>query len=129
MRVVQRAGVEASLPDVPTGLMRGIPVRRITSVRVLQRQGQRVRTVRNNDQVHVVGHEAVAEKTQSVEVHLAPQQFEIHLPFAVRRQQELPRVSALRHMMRNIYDSDTGKPRHHQARISANVPSVPALHG
>ena len=125
MRVVQRAGVEASLPDVPTGLVRGIPVRGITSVSVLQRQGQRLGTARNNDQVHVVGHEAVAEKTQFVEVHVAPQQFEIHLPFAVRRQQELPRVSALRHMMRNIYDSDKGKPRHHLARISENVPSVP----
>lgn len=112
------------MPDMPTGLMRGIPVRGITSVGVLQRQGQRLGTARNNDQVHVVGHEAVAEKTQLVEVRVAPQQFEIHPPFAVRRQQELPRVSALRHMMRNIYDSDTGKARHHLARISENVPPV-----
>jgi hypothetical protein len=37
----------------------------------------------------------------------------------------LPRVSALRHVMRNIYDSDTGKTCHQPGTIAENVPSVP----
>jgi hypothetical protein len=35
MGLVQRAGVETSLPDVARGTVRGIPVRGIASVRVL----------------------------------------------------------------------------------------------
>lgn len=75
----------------------------------------------------MIGHKAVAEQREVVKFEVPPQQFKVHEPFAVGRQQELPGVAPLRDMMRNIYDCDTGKASHQFARVSENVPSVPGF--
>jgi len=60
--VVQRTGVVSALPDVPARGVRGIPKRGIPPVRLLQCQRQRLRLLRNQNQMHVIGHQAVAKQ-------------------------------------------------------------------
>lgn len=62
MVAVQRARVKPPLPDVAAGAMRRIPVARVPAMCLLQRLRQRVGLVRNDDQMHVAGHQAVAQE-------------------------------------------------------------------
>src|SRR3984957_17482618 len=60
VRLVQRTGIVPALPDVTAGVMDGIPIRSISAVGVLQRQAQHVCFRRDGDEMHMVGHQAVA---------------------------------------------------------------------
>ena len=55
MRVIERTGVKAPLPDVTAGLLRRVPVCGIAAVRVLQGHGQRFDAPRDHDQMNVIG--------------------------------------------------------------------------
>ena len=92
---------------------------------VLERHGERFGEMRNDKQVHVIGHEAVAEERHVVKLHRMPQQLEIDEAFVVGSEKELARIATLRDMVRNINDSNTGKTSHQWETISENVPSVP----
>ena len=96
-------------------------------MRVLERPCQGFRAAGNQDQMHVVGHEAVAEQREFVQLNGVAQQFQVGRPLAVFRKQELPGVAPLRHVVRNINDCDTCQTRHQRARVSENVPSVPGF--
>lgn len=59
--LVQRAGVEAALPDVSASRLPGIEVGGVASVRIAEREGKGLRPPRDGDEMNMVGHEAVAE--------------------------------------------------------------------
>jgi hypothetical protein len=83
--------------------------------------------MRNENQVHMIGHKTEAEQRRFVKLHVMPEKFEIDKSFAVGSKKELARVAALCDVVRNINDSDTGKTSYQWETISENVPSVPGF--
>ena len=61
MLIVHRAGVESVLPKVPEAQTPGVQVLRIAAMRAAQADGQRVRFLRDGDQMYVVEHQAVSK--------------------------------------------------------------------
>jgi hypothetical protein len=60
-----------------------------------------------------------------------PQQVEVDEAFSIRRENELPRVAALCHMVRGVQSDDACESSHEQkvpqAHEIGNVPSVPGF--
>jgi hypothetical protein len=110
--VVERARIEPSLPDMPARAMLRVPIRRVSSVRLLQRRSQTVRLMRHQHQMNMIGHQAVAHYGGPVLRGIFPQQPQINFPVSVPAQNELPCVSALRHMMGNLQRHYPGEPCH-----------------
>ena len=79
--------------------------------------------------MHMVGHQAVAQQRQLVELYVFPEEIQIHQTLVIGREQKLPGIAALRHMVRDIYDYDTGKTCHHKQDIRKRpvCPPVPQL--
>jgi hypothetical protein len=50
----------------------------------------------------VIGHQAVAEQRESIELYVLAQEVEINSALGIARQNELPRIATLRYVMRNI---------------------------
>src|SRR5207245_175593 len=114
--VVQRAGIEAALPGVPTGGMSCVPKGRIAFVRLLERKGKRIRLAGNHHQMHMVGHETVAQERQVMQEDILTQQVQIDGTLVIGSENELACIAPLRDMVRYIYDDDTGKSCHHKRK-------------
>ena len=89
-----------------------IPVRRVTPMRILESQSQRIGSARNHDQVHVIGHEAVADQGKLMQSSIGSEQIEIDEPFSVGSQDELPSVSALGNVMRYVDSNGSSQTCH-----------------
>ncbi len=108
------------------GGMADIPVCRVTPMRMLESQSQRICFARNRDQVNVIGHEAVADQRKLMQRSIVPEQVRIDQLFGIGSQNELPGISTLGNMVRDIHGnhrSQTG----HAYKVTDNVPSVPGL--
>ena len=99
VRLVQRAGIVPTLPDMTTRAMDGIPIRSIPAVGVLQRQTQDVCFRRNGNEMHMVGHQAVADQSQVVLLDVLPQQIEIDCAVGIAVEDLLSGVATLRYVM------------------------------
>src|SRR5579859_8085847 len=106
------------------GAMRGVPIRSVPPVRLLQRQRQGLHLLRDHHQMHMIGHQAVPQQSQLMKLNVLPQELQVNEPLAIRSKDELPRIAPLRHVVRNINCNDTGQTRHLN-KITENVPSVP----
>jgi len=102
MVVVQRARVKSPLPNVTSGSMRSIPRCGVPSVRLLQSLGQRVDLLRNDRQMHVIGHQTVAQGLQLMWLDLFPHRSSKNQTLAIGSENELPSISVLRDVMPNI---------------------------
>jgi hypothetical protein len=76
-------------------------------LRVFARAGGRTR---HSDQVHVVGHEAVAQQRETVEVRILPQQLQIDKPVGIMNKNGLAGLAALGNMVGEIDDHEAGEP-------------------
>jgi hypothetical protein len=74
--------------------------------------GQRVGRLRNHDQVHVVGHQAIPQDVQAVFRRPLLQQRQINAPVVIAEEDVLVVVAALRHVMRHILQHDPWGPGH-----------------
>jgi hypothetical protein len=78
--------------------------------------------------MNVIGHEAVADERKPVQSTILPPQVEVDEAFSIRRQNELPRVATLRHMVRGVQSDDACESSHEQKVLQShetgNVPSV-----
>jgi len=88
--------------------VRGVPVGSIASVGVLQGEAQAVGGAGHDNQMHVVGHEAVTKQREVIEFAVSSQEIEIDSSFLVGRKEELPSVSALGDVVGKINCYDTG---------------------
>src|SRR5947209_12972179 len=112
MTVVQRTRIESPLPDMTAGRLSCVPVGRISSVRLLQSPRHRVPCVRYGDEMHMIGHQAVAQHTKSMHFRILSEQRKIGDTVAVAGNNKLPGVATLRNMMRNIDDDNPSEPAH-----------------
>ena len=73
----------------------------------LEGDRQSVSFVRDHHEVNVVRHQAIAEQRERVQLHGLTQQIHIDHPLGIRAEDELPRVRALRNVVRNINSNNT----------------------
>jgi hypothetical protein len=64
--------------------------------------GERLRTVRNHDQVHVIRHQTVAQQRKPVKIRILSQEREISGAFLVTVENHLSRIAPLRNMVRDV---------------------------
>jgi hypothetical protein len=74
--------------------------------------GEGVGPRRHGDQVHVVRHEAVTEKGETMEPAVMPKQFQINEAAGVGFQDESARIAALSDVMRRINCDNAGQASH-----------------
>ena len=90
------------------GCVGGIPVRSIASVGLLQGLRQGVHFTWDDHEMHVAGHQTVAQQQELVQLNVFPQEVQIHHAFGIGSENELPRIATLGYVMRNISHCDTG---------------------
>jgi hypothetical protein len=81
-------------------------------MRLFERLRQRLRGVRNSDQVHVIRHQAVSQQRETVNLGVLPQQLKISDAIRIARENDLSRIPPLRNMMGNVDDHNAREPSH-----------------
>src|SRR5215813_11481154 len=99
---IQGTRIKPSLPDVPAGSVRRVPVSRIASVRLFQRRRQSFCFARDHHQMDVVRHQAIANQGEGMELHSLPKKIQINHALGVGSQNELSCVATLCDVMGNI---------------------------
>jgi hypothetical protein len=69
---------------------------------VLQSERKRLGPPRDDDQMHVVGHEAIADQRESLDLAVGPEQVEVNQAVGIGFEDELTRVATLRDMMGRV---------------------------
>jgi hypothetical protein len=100
-------------------------------VGVLQSRRQGIQLLGDYNQINVIGHEAVADERKPVQSTIVPQQVEVDEAFGIRRENELPRVATLCHMVLGAQRNDACESSHEQkvpqSHETGNAPSVPGF--
>ena len=112
VRCVQGAGIIAALPHMPRRHVPGVEIRSVPPVCVLQGKRKRRRTLRHDDQVDVVGHEAIADQRESLDLAVGPEEVEVDQAVGIGFEDELAGIAALRDMMGRVGGENTGKTSH-----------------
>ena len=89
-----------------------VGVVRISAVCFTEGPGQRVRLARNHDPVHVIRHEAVAQKTHPELLRAALDQFQINATIGVGEKDSLAVDTALGDVVRRLRQHHTSYARH-----------------
>jgi len=113
--------------------MTGVEVGGITAVRLLERATERIRPLGDDNQVDVVGHQAVARQGESVETAMPAEKVQIHEAVYIGFENDTAAVAPLGHVMRSIESDNACKACHEikqcgpGANYLGNIPSVPGL--
>ena len=97
--VVQGAGVKAILPEVAAALMQAVDILGVDEVRAADRLGQCLIVMRRQNQVDMIGHQAVARYLRPVSGGLSLQNLKIDFSVFLYKKDILPVVPPLGHMM------------------------------
>src|ERR1700678_3763939 len=108
---------------MPSGRLAGVPVRCVASMGVLESLRHSPCGVGNDDQMHVIGHQAVAQQGEAVKLRRLPQQVQVRDAISVVRQDYLAGVAALRNVVGDIYD-DHARQASHSQKIAEIIRSV-----
>jgi len=68
----------------------------------------------NDDQVHVIRHQAVTQQREAVQYAIVPEELEVSAAVRVIGQNYLPGIPPLRNMMGNVSNDDAGQSSHAQ---------------
>jgi len=101
--LIQRTGIEPSLPKVAAPAMKVVDILRIAKVCPADGFGQRILLVRDSDDMDMIAHQAVADQLQRILVRLPFQKLQIHPAIIIDKEHTLTVVPALRDMMCESY--------------------------
>ncbi len=117
VRIVHRAGMEATLPQMPRAAMQMVDALREDEVCSTDREMQRVFPRRHGDEVDMVGHQAVAKHPHPVLAALCSQYVQIRDTIVIDKEHVLPIVSALSNMVSNTRNDYARLSRHGSKHI------------
>ena len=103
----ERARVEAVLPEVTAATRGEVEALGINHMRLPQRSGHGTLVLRRDDEVHMIGHEAVSQYAQVVLFTLGFESFEIEVPVGVGSKNRLTIVASLRDVVGRSDDNET----------------------
>jgi len=87
----------------------------VPPVRILERQSKRIGAPRDGNQVHVIGHDAIADEREPMQAGIMPEQIQVNEALGVGCQNVLAGVPALSDMVRDI-DSDHASQASHDSQ-------------
>ena len=93
---------------------------------LFQGKRQRFALVRDDDQMHMVRHQAVTQERELIKLGVLAQQIQIDDTLVIVGENELAGVSSLGDVVRDVNYGDTSHARRTRT-ISGNVPSVPGF--
>ncbi len=109
---VSPAGSKPALPQVAAPSLPKVHPARVASVGFADRPTQAGLRLRDHDQVHVVGHQAVRSHLDAARCTPLGHQFDVGVIVAIAKERPLPAVPSLRDMMRKTGGNDTCYSRH-----------------
>lgn len=77
-------------------------------MRLSQRVRECLRSMRNYNEMDMIRHKAVPQQRHGVKLRVLAQQLQVGGAIGVAGENDLSRISALRHMMQNVRDHHTG---------------------
>ena len=96
-------------------------------MRLAERPAQRLRAIRDEDEMDVVGHQAIGPDGDALLAALARQEVAIEFVVLVGEKHPLAPIAALRHMMRKAGDNEAGDAGHAGARGSETAARIDRL--
>ena len=112
MLIVHRTGVKPVLPKVPAAETPDVPVLRIAAMRAAQADGQRVRFLRDGDQMYVVEHQAISENPDVRLAAIFSEQFQVDAAVLFGVKNALAVGAALGDMVRKAGNNAAGNSGH-----------------
>ena len=112
VRPVERAGVVSPLPRVPSGMVDGVPIRRVTAMCLLHGLCQSVHLCWNGYQMDMIGHQAVADQRHAVQLNVLSQQVQIHPAVCVAVEKESATIATLGYVVRHSNGDHSGQACH-----------------
>jgi hypothetical protein len=106
------AGEEAVLPEVACAESAGIKVLSVAAVGATESGGQGVGSVGDDDEVDVVGHEAVGEDAEARMGRVQAEEFEVDLAVGVVEEDKLAIGAALSDVMGDAWFDAAGESGH-----------------
>ena len=119
--LVQRAGEEAVLPEMAAPAVKAIDVASVVQVRSPHSLGQRLRLPGRGDQMHVVGHQAIAVDGQAELLGLLSQYVKIVDAVLIDEEDILAIVPPLGHVMRTTRNDNSRRPWHRGIVIKGHL--------
>jgi len=97
--LIQRTGIEPSLPKVAAPAMKVVDILCVAKVRSANCFGQRILLMRDCDDMDMIAHQAITGKLQRVLVGLLFQQLQIQPAIIIHKEHILAVIPALGDMM------------------------------
>jgi hypothetical protein len=111
-RNLHRDGAEATLPEMPGALAPGMNDARVTPVHRRQRPPQPIGVGRDQDQVHMVRHQAPCPHLDLSRAARRAKQITVQRIVVVMEKRPPPTVAALSDMVRHTRNDDARKSGH-----------------
>ena len=112
MALIHRHRAIAALPQVAARAHPGVDIAGVVAMHLAERAPQTVRARRCDDQVHMVGHQAVGPHLHPRRPRRLGQQVEVELVVAVLKERWLTPIPTLGDVMRDAGDHDAGEAGH-----------------
>ena len=111
--IIERAGEESPLPQMPADCLRPVHVLRIAQIERFHDQRERIGACRNADKVDVVGHEAIGQYFEPMLDRVLQEQLQISPAVVVAEEDVIASIAALGDvMMGETRDDYSGEPWH-----------------
>ncbi len=123
MQLIESAGVESILPQVPASAEQAIDVLGIQEIRLSYCPGEGVGRPGDGHNVDVVRHQAIAKNRQEVGFTADLEKSKILQAVIVSEEDILTVVSALSDVVRLVLDHDSGSSRHLR-NVKRSLPQV-----
>ena len=112
MRFVERHGAEAALKQMPGDAQTRVDEAGVPAVRFAERQRQTIRGIGHQDEMDVVGHQAIRPHRDAGLAATLGQQIAVKRIVAILEENLLPPVATLGDMMRQTGHDDAGEAGH-----------------
>ena len=110
--IIERAGEESPLPQMPADCLRPVHVLRIAQIERFHDQRERIGACRNADKVDVVGHEAIGQYIETMLDRVLQEPLQISPAVVVAEEDIVAAIAALGDVMGKTRDDYSGEPWH-----------------
>src|SRR4051794_14457513 len=104
-----------------------VPIRGVTPVSLFEGLCHPHRSMRDRNQMHVVGHQTVTQQRKTMQLRILPQRSELGHAVAIVVENHLSSVAALGNMVRNVNHDDAREPSHRRS-LAETGPGSTASH-
>ena len=134
VRLVERAGVISPLPHMPGRGVPGVEIGSVAAVCMLEGEEKRIGPCGNDDQVDVVGHEAIAGQREAMDGAVLAEKVQVDEAVGIGFEDDAAPIASLGDVVRSVESDDASETGHYNSKVwktgessQENVPSVPGF--